>query len=448
VDAPVSAAAPLPRRAAATSEDALAPPYDVDAEIRKTLPGQRRHLPRLRASARALARFAREAEPSVLAARLRPRFAALAAALLGSPAHVQRMRQAGLSPRDLRGPEDLVHFPLLDRAALRDHRDAFVSLAGVPEPGLLVLDRTSGSSGRPLCVFKDEYDTLHPWAVLRFLARWHGVRLPPRPRVALLCALPHGVEYSFALPALGGGVLTRISAVRPGAAARLADLDPHVLYSDPAGLHWLDAQPRRPRPRLVLSSGQYLPPARRATLERRLGLPVVNYYSTTETGPIGWECGSGRFHVLHPDVWVESVEGRIVVTRLRPSVLPLLRYRTEDDGAVVDESCRCGYRGRSVVGFRGRRACRFVTPDGRGVDAWALASVFKHQPLAAFQVSQVGPRRFRVAVSGRTSADFPVRLEATLARLGFPEPLVEIEHAERPSAAASKPAPFRFVPWE
>jgi phenylacetate-CoA ligase len=421
---------------------ALAPAYDVEKIIRATLPGQRRHLPRLEGAARDLRRFARRDEDS-LRARLQPRFAALAASLWRSPYHLERLRARGLSPRDLRGPEDLPAFPCLDRAVLQEHGDDLVLLSGAQ--GDLVCDRSSGSTGRPLRVWKDGYDTLHPWAVLRFLTRQLALRLPPQPRVALLCALPHGVEYAVAPPALRGGTLRRISLVRPDPEGRLRAFDPQVLFTDPAGLHWLLATGHPPRPRIVLSSGQHLPKALREKARARLGAPVVNYYSTTETGPLAWECLTrpGRFHVLHPDVWIESVGGEILVTRLRPSALPLLRYRTGDRGKVEPEDCSCGYRGRSLVGLEGRGSCLFITPDGRAVDAWRLAWLFKHEPLTAFGLTQIGPSRFRLELHGaRAPGALRVRLAAALRALGWERAQIGIAHHVR-LRPATKPEPFR-----
>lgn len=432
----------------------LAPPYDVEAEVRRTLPGQWRHLGRLRRSARDLWRFTRQDEAS-LRASLRPRFAALGAALLQSPYYVERLRQDGLSTRDLRGPDDLPAFPLLDRATLRDEQERIASLPprrtrprggeGAPA-GELLLDRTTGSTGTPLRVLKDGYDTLHVWAVLRYLTRALGVKAPRRPRVALLCALPHGVEYAVDPPALQGGRLRRISLARPEPLRRLLDFDPDVLFSDPAGLHWLLAQEERPRPRIALSSGQHLPAALRAEASARLLAPVVNYYSTTETGPVAFEClhRPCRFHVLHPDVWVESREGELIVTRLRPSVLPLLRYRTGDAGEVEAEECPCGYRGRSIVGFLGRRACAFETPEGRRVDAWRLAWLFKHEPLSAFRLTQVEPSGFRLELGGASDGEaLRRRLEEALRRLGWPSPRIEILAADELAQGQAKPEPFR-----
>jgi phenylacetate-CoA ligase len=163
---------------------------------------------------------------------------------------------------------------------------------------------------------------------------------------------------------------------------------------------------------------------------------------------MAWECleAPGRFHVLLPDVWLESVGGELVVTRLRPGVFPLLRYRTGDSGSVVPEDCRCGYRGLSVVGFNGRRACAFLTPEGESRDAWQLAWLFKHYPLADFRLTQRAPSRFALEVVGAGPLDLAslrARLAAALALLGFPEPELSVRVAAALEARGDKPEPFR-----
>jgi phenylacetate-CoA ligase len=284
------------------------------------------------------------------------------------------------------------------------------------------------------------------WAVLRFWLRRLGRRLPPRPRVALLCTLPHGVEYRTSLPALDRGTLARISLARPEAAARLGALSPHVVFTDPAGLHWLAAQASPLRPRLLLSSAMHLAADVRRRAEAAQRAPVVNYYSTAETGPIAWECreATGRFHVLVPDVWVESVRGELAVTRLRASVLPLLRYLPGDRGEVDHEPCACGHGGPSIVGLDGRRSCAFVAPDGREVDAWQLAWAFQHHPLDGFRLTQVSAGAFILEIAGAAGGTAGVldRLRASLFSLGWSAPTIVCRRVTRLALAAAKPEPF------
>lgn len=219
------------------------------------------------------------------------------------------------------------------------------------------------------------------------------------------------------------------------------------MFSDPAGLHWLAGEERPWRPRLLLSSAMHLSPALRARVAARLDVPVLNYYSCAETGPLAWECveAAGRVHVLLPDVFLESVAGELVVTRLRASVLPLVRYRTGDAGDVVPDSCGCGHRGLTITGLTGRRSCRFVTPGGERVDAWRLAWVFQHLPLDAFRLTQEGLDRFRLETVGETpetAVGLLSRLAATLAALGWRAPRVTHARVPRVALAAVKPQAF------
>ena len=415
--------------------------------VRRQTDGDRRHLPRALESASTLLAWARgEGDQAVLEERL----TALRRALLESPYYVETLRGAGLSPRDLRSPTDLPHFPLLDRATLRTRAADLPAFdpgdAGAAEVSLI---ETSGSTGEPMAVLKDGYDQLHMWAVLRFWLGWLRIELPPRPRVLLACSLPGGIEYSVRLPLLERGALHRIALHEEAALHRWRKLVPDIVFTDPAGLHWMAAQERLPLPRLLLTSAQYFSPHERRRFDEALAVPIVNYYSLTEVGPLAWECCQqpGRFHVLLPDVWVESVDGEIVVTRLRPSVLPLLRYRTGDHGDVVPDACPCGHHGLTITGFSGRRVCVFTRPDGQAIDAWQLAWLFKHYPLDRFRLTQQGPQDFllELAASGLAcdTEDLRRRLTAALGNLGWVSPRLQLEVRPELATAGVKPEPFR-----
>jgi phenylacetate-CoA ligase len=393
-------------------------------------------LPRALHSAAELACFARLPEDEARA-ELDGRLRELLARLWRTPHYRRELQARAIGPGDAMGLADLRHLPPLERATLRDSGS---DLADVEAPEAFDLGRvrSSGSTGEPVQVLKDGYDTLHMWAVLRFWLEWLEIGLPPRPRVVLLDALPGGLEYSARVPLLGRGALHRISTVRPCPLERLRRVAPAVLFSDPEGLHWLLAQDDPPRPRLLLTSAQRFAPAQRAALAQRTAAPVLDYYSTTETGPIAWAClrTPEIFHVLAPDVWVESEQGELLITRLRPSVLPLLRYRTGDTGTVERDACACGFRGWTIVGFRGRHACELHTPEGREVDAWQLAWVFKHAPLRSFRLTQDGPDGFLLELAEPAGDDLLERLRGCLEVLGFPAPLIRTAPLQETAAKA------------
>lgn len=100
----------------------------------------------------------------------------------------------------------------------------------------------------------------------------------------------------------------------------------------------------RPRPEL-----------RRVFQDRKIALRSFAL-STTETGPIGFQCSalSGDDHHVHEDlVHVEVVgeggrpqrdglAGRVLVTPLVDSGLAMLRYQVGDMGVLLGPGCRCG----------------------------------------------------------------------------------------------------------
>lgn len=426
-------------------------PVPEDVLVRTRTGSQRDYLPRLESTARALLHFARLADDPTRRRRLDAHLQPLRRSLMGAPYWRETLGGKGLSPSDLRSLDGLLHFPALDRATCARHWAQLPSLEDASEiPGDLALVASSGSTGEPVRVVKDRFDQIHMWAVLRFWVRWTAVRLPPRPRIVLLCGLPRGLAYSVRMPAFFDGALHRISLQRPRPLDRLRRAQPSILFSDPEGLHWLAAQPDPPRPALILTSASHFSAAQREAVTRALGAPIVNYYGVTETGPIAWECleTAGRFHVLLPDVFVEESNGELLVTRLRSSVLPLLRYRTGDPGRVVEDHCGCGYHGLTIEGFVGRGVCLFERPDGVKVDAWRLVSALKYTRLRSFRLTQEGPRDFLMEIGGphpETAGDvldLLGRLERALVALGWNAPSVRWAPLVG-GPEGVKPSPFR-----
>jgi phenylacetate-CoA ligase len=419
----------------------------VGVKIRRRTQSHLRHAAALDAHAEALVRGFSDPLPDVVAARL----ARLRERMWASPFWRERLRAHGLSPDDLSDLEALSGFPTLSR---EDVGRALQDLPALDEddPDLHVVT-SSGSTGKALRIVRSGYDTLHTWAALRFWLARHAVTLPDRPRVVLLCTLPGGLEYSTRLPHFAGGALHRISTLKPRPVERLRKASPAVISTDPAGLHWLSAHPEAADGvRLVISGAQHLPASERARHEATLGAPIVNYYATVETGPIAWQCCAGRdagatsaFHVLHPDVHVASEGGQLVVTRLRDSAVPLVRYLPGDAGTVADGACACGFVGRSVTGFTGRRACHFVRPDGALVDGWSLAWLFKDLPLVGFVLTQTGSSAFLLELEPdlpMPAETFRERLRIALGRLGWASPEIETSIGPLPPQPR-KPEPFR-----
>jgi phenylacetate-CoA ligase len=130
-------------------------------------------------------------------------------------------------------------------------------------------------------------------------------------------------------------------------------------------------------------------------------------YSTSETGPLGYQCHhqAGAVHHLHEDaVVVEVIDeagrpvppgtpGELVVTPLTTSGMALFRYRLGDRGQLLTGACGCGSAARSVL-LLGRM------PNSMTVDTITFSSDHLMAALATLGVSRPIDCQFQVLWEG------------------------------------------------
>jgi phenylacetate-CoA ligase len=149
------------------------------------------------------------------------------------------------------------------------------------------------------------------------------------------------------------------------------EFQPWFLTGDPVAYAEMIRWGVRARPRAVVSTAVELSPSSRRALEDEFGCPVIDWLSTTETGPIACSCPQGHgFHIVPPDVFVEVLDedglpapdgqpGEIAVTGGRNPYLPLLRSRTGDFAVLDRAPCPCGDPTPRLVDLQGRAPVHF-----------------------------------------------------------------------------------------
>ncbi|RYZ65996.1 MAG: hypothetical protein EOP05_19795, partial [Proteobacteria bacterium] len=293
--------------------------------------------------------------------------------------------------------------PILTRDKLKVFwRDLCSSQALKRAAGKFIKVTSSGTTGEPVTVIKDDYDCVHMWTVLKYWFEVAGLERPHSTRCLLLDGLPNQIERSSRIPLLENGLFERINVRAGNAVARIHSFSPHVIFTDPSGLQWLNdyAELLKIQPRMLLSSAQHLPLLLLESVSKSFGAVVFDYYATTETGPIAWRClkEPGHWHVLESEHWFEIDRGSLVVTRKRQSLFPLVRYRTGDSAEFGAEFCACGRSGKMLKNFEGREACVFVREDGSKLDAWALSPLLKYRIQNRFQLTQLECSKFLLSV--------------------------------------------------
>jgi phenylacetate-CoA ligase len=306
--------------------------------------------------------------------------------------------------------DDLAALPLLSAADLA---------AGCPPhsadllfdqgPGLVL--RSSGTASRPKVLY-------HSWDFTDRVGHLgvRGVRAAlatPPTRVAN-CMFPGDLNGAFlfvqditrALPALSFAIGEYTSPADAAAIIEAHGID--TLVASPAYGTELLAGARDGRP-LPLRNFLFIGESLGAERERvvRSAAPDLTIrslaYSTSETGPLGYQCRhqTGAVHHIHEDANVLEVvdeagtpvppgtPGELVVTPLTTSGMALFRYRLGDRGQLMTGACGCGSAARSVL-LLGRM------PNSMTVDTITFSSDQLLAALATLGVSRPTDCQFQV----------------------------------------------------
>jgi phenylacetate-CoA ligase len=199
----------------------------------------------------------------------------------------------------------------------------------------------------------------------------------------------------------------------------------------------------------------------RDSIERAFGTRVFDTYGCGEGFQIAAQCGSGGNYHLHSlDIIVEFVDqdgrpvpngeaGDIVVTRLHPGPMPLVRYRVGDVGASgFSNTCPCGRELDLLASVQGRDTDVVVTRSGNRLIVHFFTSLMSHFPeVDCFQVLQneAGSMLLRLVPvkPGAIDPSLERRIVETLKTHGAAEIEIDLEQVEAiPTAPSGK---RRFV---
>jgi phenylacetate-CoA ligase len=92
----------------------------------------------------------------------------------------------------------------------------------------------------------------------------------------------------------------------------------------------------------VFSTAEVLTAEQRETIERAFACKVFNQYGSREIPNIACECRHGNMHVFTDMVWLEALDGQLLVTSLSNRLMPMIRYANGDHGDLLEEECACG----------------------------------------------------------------------------------------------------------
>lgn len=289
------------------------------------------------------------------------------------PAYRGKMEEAGLSPADINGLDDLHRLPFTTKTDLRDHYP--FGLMACDRDQIVRLHASSGTTGKPTVVAYTQKD-LDTWSEL--MARSleiAGVSSRDTVQVAYGYGLfTGGMGLHYGSERVGATVIPASGGFSERQVTLMEDLGTTVLACTPSyALRLAELLPENHRETMGLRMGIFgaepWSEELRTKLEERLGIVALDIYGLSEImGPgVAMECPAQDglhihedhflLEIIDPDtgeVLPDGEEGELVITTLTKEALPMIRYRTRDITRILSEPCPCGHEGRRIARIRGR----------------------------------------------------------------------------------------------
>jgi phenylacetate-CoA ligase len=317
-----------------------------------------------------------------------------------SPHFARRLSQAGMTVADLVAPGGLQRLPVLTRRALQTATDLYCET--VPETDEPIFEtKTSGSTGEPVVVRRTATSQLDWLAATMREHLWHDCNFAARACVirANISTVTRAENWGPPVNLLfeSGACLGLPITLDVTQQMRLiADFAPQFLIIYPSMLAALTRCCRDNDVRLtgltqILTIGETLGPETRVLAEETFGARIADMYSSQELGTIALQCpASPLYHVMAENLIVEVLgpdgaprregeTGRLVITDLRNTATPLIRYDIGDYGE-VGPRCSCGRGLPTLTRILGRERNLILMPDG--TRHWPLVGFHKFRAIA------------------------------------------------------------------
>ena len=302
------------------------------------------------------------------------------------------MRARGLVPRDISTTADLSKLPYVTREDLRTRTEEFLSTA--PERGRLYPSTSSGTTGTPLKLLRDQYSVSFEQASL--WRHWRIAGVPLWGRRATLRGHPVVPQRQMAPPywrvnraenqLIMSGFHLSDERTRDFANA-IRDFGAIGLEAIPSAVYFLARamleQDIRLKLRCVVTGSEPVYPEHRPVIEEAFGCKVFDFYSQSERVCFGMECELHTGLHLAPEYGIveyvepewEHDEGlvEVVGTGLNNYKMPLIRYQTEDFISSHPSPCPCGRAMPLLPALDTRAGGILRTPDGRNI-AYSLVN--------------------------------------------------------------------------
>ena len=194
----------------------------------------------------------------------------------------------------------------------------------------------------------------------------------------------------------------------------------------------------------VYSTAEVLDATQRQSIADAFACPVFNQYGSREIPNIACECRHGNMHIFTDMVWLESLDGQLVVTSLTNRLMPMIRYAIGDSGLLKEGNCACGSPFPMMQMDMCRQNDLILGPDGRRIHpSYFNGLLYGLTQIEQYQFVQDAPGKIRLSMVAAAPLDeaITVNLRDSLRHHNG----LELELAYVDTIARSASGKHRFV---
>lgn len=304
-------------------------------------------------------------------------------AFMQVPFYRELYQNVGYELGGIRSFSDFKCLPIVNKKSLANVSEAF-RVSNPSNISQVHTLRTSGSSGVPFTVFRDDDYLIKEHAqYLRFYSDCLETPLQENDWIYL-------IHHSGLLVSslLGEYRIFQLPDLLPDTplGQHLLLMRPRLLVVLPSYLPLLVAHKKEINDsgvEAILVNSESSTAQERAYYSTVLGVPIFDEYSSVEIALMATQCRHGPYHVIEDSAYMELINveesgfGSVVATDLKHSFMPMIRY-DHGDLARLDESpsiCQCGRSSISFSDINGRRDDAFRTRDLKIIPSASLLAI-------------------------------------------------------------------------
>jgi len=335
------------------------------------------------------------------------------------PFYKRRMQQAGISPNDIHGPEDLYAIPYLTREDVINNLPDLISREY--DVRTLVKRASSGSTGQIVTSYQDKIAIAAGIGAFRIGWEMGNYRFGMRN----ISVWGNRVTVEETWKTLGSKVKQWVYQNKRIAAYRLTDdhavrsalnmfldFQPEYLDGYTNAIYFLAVKARELgidglRCRGVLTTAETLFDYQRDLITKVFG-PVYDGYGSGEVLGVAYQCATNQdYHIVEPHVIVEydscndSGFNELVLTDLNNYSMPFIRYKVGDLAIPSDKKCLCGRQWATLHRIVGRTTDLISTPTGGAllVPSFFGSSLIRQLPkIQQYQIAKVAPDKIIIRI--------------------------------------------------